>query len=78
MPDEPLVAFVPVSVRSEDSETGGDMVQVMLVPLPTDEEDAHRRLVRTHDALKSAKERHRAVPASAMQGSTAMVMPSLY
>jgi diacylglycerol O-acyltransferase len=78
LPDEPLVAMVPISVRPEEAESGGNLVQVMLVPLPTNEESAERRLVQTHETLRSAKERHRAVPASAMQGADTLMMPALF
>jgi WS/DGAT/MGAT family acyltransferase len=78
VPDEPLVAMVPISVRPEEAESGGNLVQVMLVPLPTNEESAERRLVLTHETLRSAKERHRAVPASAMQGADTLMMPALF
>jgi diacylglycerol O-acyltransferase / wax synthase len=78
LPDEPLVAMVPISVRPEEAESGGNLVQVMLVPLPTNESSAERRLVLTHETLRSAKERHRAVPASAMQGADTLMMPALF
>ena len=78
LPDEPLVALVPVSVRSEDMESGGNLVQVMLIDLPTNEKDAGKRLVRTHEALLAAKERHNAVPASAMRGADELLMPALF
>jgi hypothetical protein len=67
-----------ISVRPEEADSGGNLVQVMLVPLPTNEESAERRLVLTHETLRSAKERHRAVPASAMQGADTLMMPALF
>ena len=78
LPDEPLVTLVPVSVRTEDAESGGNLVQVMLVELPTDEEDPERRLMCTHEALRAAKERHKAVPATAMRGADGLLMPALF
>jgi hypothetical protein len=35
-------------------------------------------LSRTHEVLRSAKERHRAVPASAMVGASHVMMPALF
>ena len=78
LPEDPLVALVPVSVRRNDDEASGNRVEVMLVPVPTDEESAGRRVSRTHEALRSAKERHRAVPASAMLGASHVMMPALF
>jgi diacylglycerol O-acyltransferase / wax synthase len=78
LPEDPLVALVPVSVRRNDDEASGNRVEVMLVPVPTDEESAERRVSRTHEVLRSAKERHRAVPASAMLGASHVMMPALF
>jgi diacylglycerol O-acyltransferase / wax synthase len=78
LPAEPLVALVPVSVRTEDDGAAGNRVEVMFVPVPTDEEDAAQRVSRTHEVLRSAKERHRAVPASAMLGASQVMMPALF
>ena len=40
LPDEPLVAMVPVSVRTEEQKgTFGNRVSMMIVPIPTDEAD---------------------------------------
>src|ERR671914_7599 len=45
LPDEPLVAMVPVSVRAEDEQgTFGNRISTMIVPIPTDEADPVRRL----------------------------------
>jgi diacylglycerol O-acyltransferase / wax synthase len=77
LPDEPLVAVVPISVRCEDAAFGGNEVQVMLIELPTDEPDGQQRLVRTHQALRSAKERHNAIPVDAMRAANDLLMPEL-
>ena len=40
LPDEPLVAMVPVSVRAEDEQgTFGNRISTMIVPIPTDVAD---------------------------------------
>src|SRR4051794_39358970 len=63
LPDEPLVAMVPMSVRTEEQQgTYGNRVSMMIVPIPTDEPDPAERLRRTHELLRSAKERHKALP----------------
>ena len=46
LPDEPLVAMVPVSVRTEEQQgTFGNRVSMMIVPIATDEPDPLQRLV---------------------------------
>jgi diacylglycerol O-acyltransferase len=68
LPDEPLVAAVPVSIRSpEHAGTFGNRVSAMFVALPTDEPDAWRRLERAHDVMRGAKEQHGAMPVALLQ-----------
>jgi WS/DGAT/MGAT family acyltransferase len=79
LPDEPLVAMVPMSVRTQAEQgTFGNRVSMMLAPLPTDEPDPRTRLERTHAFMKEAKVRHRALPASILQDVTRFVPPALY
>ena len=69
LPDEPLVAQIPVSVRTDEQVgTYGNRIMLMSAPLFTDEPDPVRRLQRTHEALDGMKERHRALPADAAAG----------
>ena len=78
LPEDPLVAMVPVSVRTpEEAGTFGNRVSAMFVPIPTDEPDPRRRLERTHEILAVAKERHSATPAELMQDATQFVPPAL-
>jgi len=68
LPEDPLVAMVPVSVRApEQAGTFGNRVSAMFVPIPTNEDDPATRLRRTHEILDIAKTRHRALPADLMQ-----------
>jgi len=70
LPASPLLAMVPVSVRTAaDRGEFGMRVSTMVVALPTNEADAATRMDRLHTATRSAKERHRAMPATAMQDS---------
>ena len=63
LPDDPLVAMVPMSVRTKEQQgTFGNRVSMMIVPIPTDEPDPRKRLQRTHELLRGAKERHRRCP----------------
>ena len=78
LPDDPLVALIPVSVRSEEERgTYGNKVSGMVVPIPTNEADPRRRLMRTHELLKSAKERHNALPAQLLTDATAFIPPAV-
>ncbi|HEX7323564.1 MAG TPA: wax ester/triacylglycerol synthase family O-acyltransferase [Mycobacterium sp.] len=78
LPAEPLLAMVPVSVRTpEQAGTFGNRVSAMIVPLPTDEPDARQRVVRVSDVMRSAKDRHRAIPANLMQDANHFIPPAL-
>ena len=79
LPDEPLVAMVPVSVRTQEQMgTFGNRVSAMFVPIPTDEPDPRRRLMAAHETMKAAKDRHRALPATLLQDVTQFVPPAIH
>ena len=65
LPDEPLVAVCPISVRTEE-ETGqaNNRVSAMFTTLATQIDDPEERLRRIHETTKGAKEDHNAVGAS--------------
>ncbi len=70
LPDKPLVAMVPVSVRSEGERgSGGNLVSAMLVSLATDEADPLARLRAIRDAARSSKTALRAVGARTLVSS---------
>ncbi len=77
--DEPLVAQIPVSVRS-DNEMGtfGNRIMLMSAPLFTDIEDPVDRLLRTHEALRVMKDRHRAMPAELLQDANHFIPPAVF
>jgi diacylglycerol O-acyltransferase / wax synthase len=78
LPDEPLVAMIPMSVRRRvERGTWGNRISMMIVPIPTNEPDPRRRLERTHQLLRSAKERHSALPASLLTDATAFIPPAV-
>src|SRR5947207_2840211 len=79
LPDDPLVAMVPVSVRTQEQMgTFGNRVSAMFVPIPTDVADPRDRLLRAHEILKGAKDRHRALPATLLQDATQFIPPAVY
>lgn len=79
LPDVPLVAQVPVSVRTEEQAgTFGNRIGMMSVPLFTNEGDPVERLRLTHEALRAAKERHKALPAQLLQDATQFIPPAVF
>jgi diacylglycerol O-acyltransferase / wax synthase len=78
LPDDPLVAQIPVSVRREKEQgTYGNRILLMTAPLFTNEPDPIRRLRRTHEALLEMKERHRALPAELLQDANQFIPPAM-
>jgi diacylglycerol O-acyltransferase / wax synthase len=78
LPDVPLVAAVPVSVRTEEQKgTGGNRVSTMMAALPTNLSDPAERLQAAHEAMRAAKEQHGAMPADLLADVTQFAMPAL-
>ena len=78
LPDSPLVAAVPVSIRSEaEKKDGGNKVSTMLAALPTHLDDPLERLAACTAAMQAAKEQHGALPATLLSDVTQFAMPAL-
>ena len=79
LPDESLIAQVPISVRTgEQAGTYGNRIMLMSAPLFTDEPDPVQRLLRTHEALNVMKERHRALPAELLKDVNHFIPPAVF
>ncbi len=77
LPDAPLQAMVPISVRTEDEKGAmGNRVTSLVAILPTDAGDPLERLARTHDAMQTAKARD-AVPADLLADYSQFVTPAV-
>ncbi len=78
LPAVPLVAAVPVSVRTSDQRgTHGNQVSVMLAELPTQIADVEERLSYMADSMNEAKRHFQAVPASLLQDLSALIPTAL-
>jgi diacylglycerol O-acyltransferase / wax synthase len=79
LPEDPLVAQVPVSVRrAEEAGTYGNRILLMRAPLFTGESDPVQRLLRTHQALGDMKRTHRALPAGLLQDANHFIPPAVF
>ena len=76
LPDEPLLALVPVSVRPDDAGGFGNRISMMVVPLPTNDADPSGQLRRVHEAAEAAKQRLEAVPAELLQDFSLFATPA--
>ncbi|CAN5456717.1 hypothetical protein BH10ACT11_BH10ACT11_21690 [soil metagenome] len=79
LPEDPLVAQVPVSVRTSAQQgTYGNRIMLMSAPLMTNVVDPVERLNQTHEALMSMKDRHRALPAELLQDANHFIPPAVF
>lgn len=79
LPAEPLVAFVPVSVRAESDgiDTGVNRLSGMFVSLGTDIADPITRLMVVAESARSAKEQHRVRGEDLFSELASMAVPAL-
>jgi WS/DGAT/MGAT family acyltransferase len=81
LPDEPLIAMVPVSVRPEglpdpaSEDTYENHVSALLADLATNEPDPAKRLARVQESMTRAKEDFEVIPAEALQDFTQFAPP---
>jgi WS/DGAT/MGAT family acyltransferase len=78
-PEGPLVAMVPVSVRSDDQKgTHGNRVSMMLTSLATDLDDPVERLRVIHESTVVAKEQQNAIGADTLQEWAEFAAPAIF
>jgi WS/DGAT/MGAT family acyltransferase len=78
LPAEPLVAMVPVSVRTEAQKGSfGNQVSSMTASLHTHVADPLQRLDRIHESMRIAKEQHQALPATLLQDFAQFAPPAV-
>jgi WS/DGAT/MGAT family acyltransferase len=77
LPDVPLKAFVPISIRAADKANDmGNQVSAMISELPTHLDDPVKRLEAVHGAMAEAKEIHNALPAHLLQDFSQFTAPA--
>ncbi|MGD9996332.1 MAG: wax ester/triacylglycerol synthase family O-acyltransferase [Ilumatobacteraceae bacterium] len=78
LPDESLIAMVPVSVRSgAEDDTYQNRVSALLADLATNEPDPVRRLQRVRQSMNAAKGSFAAIPADSLQDFTRFAPPAV-
>jgi diacylglycerol O-acyltransferase len=67
LPDRPLRAMVPVSIRTgNETDPWTNRVSALIAELPTDEADPLRRVARCREAMQAAKRQFELVPAETL------------
>ena len=79
LPEAPLIAMTPVSLRREREDIGGNAVGAILCNLATDVDDPAKRLEAIHDSMEQGKESLRAMsPTQIMLASAATLTPMVF
>ena len=79
LPDKPLTAGIPVSVRPSDSEDTGNAISFIVCTLGTDIEDPVERLAAIRGSVKAAKDHVQSLPRQAMMQYTMLLMaPTIF
>ena len=79
LPDDPLVAMVPVSIRTGDeAEKWTNRVSGLLAALPTNEADPLERIRVVHESMNNAKDLFGALPAETLTDFTQFSPPAVF
>ena len=79
LPDGPLVAMIPVSVRTgEEEERWTNRVSAIFASLPVDEPDPLERVRRVHEGMVDAKGLFDAVPAESLTDFSQFPPPAVF
>ena len=74
LPERPLVAMCPVSVRTPDAHSEGNAVSMILASLATDEPDPQRRLTAIAASTQACKAHLRSLPKAALDAYSSLAM----
>ncbi len=74
LPDEPLTAGLPVSVRPKDDEAGGNAISFIIANLNTHVTDPVKRLQAICDSTKEAKQSLQKLPKEGINNYTMLLM----
>jgi WS/DGAT/MGAT family acyltransferase len=79
LPDQPLVALVPVSLRTdEDRGTWANRLSMLATVLPTNERDPIERVRQVHGAMASSKALFNALPADRLTDFAEFPPPAVF
>jgi diacylglycerol O-acyltransferase / wax synthase len=78
LPDKPLIAVVPISVRDQTRTEGSNAVSAMFTTLATDLADPGERIAAIHETTKGAKEEHNALGADLLTDWAEFAAPAVF
>ena len=79
LPEEPLVAMVPVSIRTgQEAEKWTNRVSGLLAVIPTDEKDPVERVRKVHESMMGGKQLFDAIPAEMLTDFSQFPPPAVF
>lgn len=79
VPDQPLLAFVPSSVRTTgDDGRVGNAISSYVVPVPTHLPDAENRIRAAAAGMNEAKARHTDAPTTLLEDANELILPIVF
>ena len=78
LPETPLIAVVPISVRGENSTEGSNAVSAMFTTLATDVADPGKRIAAISATTRGAKEEHKAIGADLLTDWAEFAAPAVF
>lgn len=78
LPADPLLAFVPASIRPTGDGTYGNAISSYVVPIPTHVDAPGARVAEAHRVMGVAKTRHEAVPSTLLADANMLIPPALF
>lgn len=79
LPDQPLVAMVPVSIRTGDEDDKWtNRVSGLIAAIPTNEADPLQRVKKVHESMVMAKGLHDAIPADTLTQFAQFPPPAVF
>lgn len=78
LPDTPLVAVVPISVRGNDSVQGANQISAMFASIGTHLADPGERIAHVSATTRSAKEEHQAIGATTLTDWAQFAAPAVF
>ena len=77
LPDKPLVAVIPTSVRSMDEKQLGNRVSAMFTQLSTDQDDPLARLAAVQETMSGAKQVHADIGGNTLEEWAELAAPAM-
>jgi WS/DGAT/MGAT family acyltransferase len=78
LPEQPLLAYVPVSVRAPEGDHFGNAISSIIAAIPTHLGDARERVAFASESMRASKRRHETIPTTLLSDTAALIPAPLF